>query len=234
MVTADVGLQNSNFIEICGNVEWNSNAPLYGLACLPPSHPVCAAVLPVELSDFNALTCSAGICLHWETVSERNNSYFEVQRSKDGIQFNGMLKQNSRAIGGNSNSKLTYQATDASPFSGINYYRLKQVDLDGSYSYGKTLAIKNDPGKGQGIVIFPNVNSGEFSAILNDMGRSGDLTILLRDASGLILYKAWHYVSNPEEPIQISPNQKLPNGVYYCSFLVMGDEYTMKVVVSDL
>ena len=85
-VHADVGNANSNLIEICGVVEWNSNSTLYGPACLPPTHPYCATVLPVEFVRLTAELCNTNqVCLSWETVSEHNNDHYEVERSENAI-----------------------------------------------------------------------------------------------------------------------------------------------------
>jgi hypothetical protein len=233
-IDADVGLSNSNLIEICNTIEWNSNTkPLNGPACLAPTHPFCAGVLPVELSWFNGTTCNTINCLSWETVSERNNDHFEIQRSDDGISFTGILLKDSKAPGGNSHTKILYEANDEFPLNGINYYRLKQTDKDGSYSYSKTVALQTGTPKEMEFVVFPNTNSGEFTAKVKGLKNSGNVTILLRDVSGIIVYKARQFMDNTGGEIHVTPEWKLPNGVYSCSFVIEDVEHVVKVVITN-
>lgn len=90
-------------------------------------------VLPIELSAFNAKCGGDKVAISWTTASEENNDYFEIERSVDGVNFisiNRVISQNS-----NSATPLNYNATDNNPIIGKSYYRLKQVDKNGKYSY---------------------------------------------------------------------------------------------------
>ncbi len=84
--------------------------------------------LPVNISYFTAQKQSSVVQLKWITVSEQNNSHFDIQISVDGINFSNIGKVNGA---GNSNTSLDYSFTDKTPASGVNYYRLSQVDFDG-------------------------------------------------------------------------------------------------------
>ncbi len=94
--------------------------------------------LPVELASFEGKATQSGISLEWETASEQNNSHFEVERSADGKAFEQL-----GTVAGNGNSSvfLTYRYLDKHPFAGLNYYRLKQVDFDGTYEYSNVVAV---------------------------------------------------------------------------------------------
>ncbi|MEL6944906.1 MAG: hypothetical protein AAFO82_19800, partial [Bacteroidota bacterium] len=92
-----------------------------------------SCVLPVELIDFKAIAeRGTGVWLKWATASEINSDVFLIEKSQDGNIFKeiGKLK-----AAGNSFKKLDYSYLDENPFEGNNYYRLKQVDLDGQYEY---------------------------------------------------------------------------------------------------
>ena len=80
--------------------------------------------------------------LSWQTLTETNNAGFELQRSADGRNFTGIAQIASKASGGNSTAAITYNAEDVKPFSGANYYRLKQTDKDGKTSYSNTVYLK--------------------------------------------------------------------------------------------
>lgn len=97
---------------------------------------------PVEFINFKALQKENGISLEWSTAQEINNSYFEVQRSADG---NSNWSKVATVNGaGNSQVIRNYSALDANPLSGINYYRVKQVDYDGHFKYSATVNVKTN------------------------------------------------------------------------------------------
>ena len=94
--------------------------------------------LPVELLSFIAKKENATTRLEWETENESNNDYFQVERSSDGVKFTeiGQVASNSSQPTVN-----RYSFIDEHPSGGINYYRLKQVDYDGTFEYSKTISI---------------------------------------------------------------------------------------------
>lgn len=108
--------------------------------------------LPLKMGELTATRERNMVRLNWETLSEQNTSYFIIERSADGNRFNGLGQI---AAKGNSNSKSLYQYPDMQPLSGINFYRLKMVDLDGVFTYSRVVAIKNEDGL-NAIQVFPN------------------------------------------------------------------------------
>ena len=94
--------------------------------------------LPVELMSFTGMEYQNEIQLNWTTATEVNNDYFEVERSLDAVHFDIIGKV---AGGGTSSEVLKYQLIDPSPVAGINYYRLKQVDYDGTFEYSFILPV---------------------------------------------------------------------------------------------
>lgn len=96
-------------------------------------------ILPVELTAFSGRATKEGITLIWNTATEESNTGFEVERSldKNTWQKIGFVNGN-----GNSNSPKDYTYTDSFSFNGICYYRLKQIDTDGKYTYSKVIEIK--------------------------------------------------------------------------------------------
>lgn len=97
-------------------------------------------VAPVTMTNFSARSKGNGVSLDWSTSQELSNNYFQVERSDDGNTNWSVLATVSGA--GNSQVVNNYNAFDASPVSGINYYRLKQVDNDGKAVYSKTVTVK--------------------------------------------------------------------------------------------
>jgi hypothetical protein len=107
--------------------------------------------LPIELYSFDAKPNKNVVELDWITETEINNDYFTVERSADGFNW---IKINTTKGAGNSNYKINYKAIDQNPLTGISYYRLKQTDFNGDYSYSNirtvTLNSKSE------INIYPN------------------------------------------------------------------------------
>ena len=99
-------------------------------------------VAPVTLTSFAAHHKGSGVSIDWSTSQELNNSYFQVERSADGSTNWSVIATVMGA--GNSQVVNNYNSYDAAPLSGVNYYRLKQVDTDGKYTYSNTVAVKMD------------------------------------------------------------------------------------------
>lgn len=97
------------------------------------------AILPITLITFDAKQIQKGNLLTWVTATEINNDYFVVESSTDMINFYEVGRVDGA---GNSNNVLNYQFVDYTFFEKVIYYRLKQVDFDGVYSYSKTVAVK--------------------------------------------------------------------------------------------
>lgn len=94
--------------------------------------------LPVEFYSFYARENQGAVNLDWITLSETENDYFEVQKSSDNRSFStiGIVDGH-----GTTNEKTSYVFIDKSPFKGINYYRLKQVDMNGELNYSVIKAV---------------------------------------------------------------------------------------------
>jgi hypothetical protein len=87
--------------------------------------------LPITLTSFTAKAVNQSVLLNWNTASEENNDYYEVQHSADGKSFTTIGKVNGA---GTSNASKDYTFTDENPFAGTNYYKLVQHDFDGKTS----------------------------------------------------------------------------------------------------
>jgi len=106
--------------------------------------------LPIELLSFEVTKCGFSACISWQTSTEVNNDFFTVERSKDGISWESIDEIKGA---GNSTSALNYETTDYKPYQGISYYRLKQTDFDGKFTYSKVEDLEiNGIENGQTIV----------------------------------------------------------------------------------
>lgn len=122
----------------------------------------CAQALPVEFESFDLSLVNEGVLLKWSTASERNNSHFEAQKSKDGLNFTSFAVVSPKDAYDRSEK---YLALDATPHEGHNYYRIKQVDLDGTASYTDIKQIYF--GKVETLGLYPNYAQRGRELLLN-------------------------------------------------------------------
>ncbi|WP_167856235.1 T9SS type A sorting domain-containing protein [Hymenobacter metallicola] len=94
--------------------------------------------LPIELTSFDATRQSGAVQLNWTTASEKNNDRFNVQRSTNGQEFTTITTVRGTGTTGKSTA---YTAQDTEPLAGLSYYRLQQVDQDGSFSYSPVRVV---------------------------------------------------------------------------------------------
>ena len=96
------------------------------------------SVLPVELIGFTAEPVGGSVHLRWSTASEQGNLAFIVDRAGDDLEFEELVRLEGA---GDSQHQLTYAAADDLPLSGLSYYRLRQVDQDGTITVGPSVAV---------------------------------------------------------------------------------------------
>ncbi len=116
--------------------------------------------LPIELGDFSAQAVGVDAVLDWNTLTETNNSHFEIERSINGAQWDFVHRIESQSIDGNSEAELFYQYTDkeAISYNDEIFYRVKQVDLgvDAPISYTAIRLVTFDESVQLEPKIFPN------------------------------------------------------------------------------
>jgi len=115
-------------------------------------------VVPVKLTSFNAtLISNSAVSVKWATAQELGTKQFEVEKSTDGVHFTTI---STTAGAGNSSIIHNYEAVDPNPTDGINYYRIKQVDLNGQISYSTIVKINYSA---KAISVFPNPASSHIT-----------------------------------------------------------------------
>lgn len=134
--------------------------------------------LPVDFVSFDAQRRKQDVQLSWSTASEINSDYFEVERSSDGIHFRPLSKV---AAMGNSNTLVNYTWIDRTPANGINYYRLRQWDLNGASEYTSVRSVFFSR---QTVQVYPNPSTQRtLTASLNGW-IGGEVTAALFNMSG--------------------------------------------------
>lgn len=164
--------------------------------------------LPVELVSFKAVNQHGAARLTWTTASEKDNDRFEIERSLNGKSF---TKIGEVAGNGTSCTALNYSFADARPAAGANYYRLRQVDYDGTSTYSKTTIVTFAARKaGEPIAqVFPTMATDKVTVALLATVQSAEVMVM--DASG----KAVAQYSRVTDTELVLPVQNLKAGMYF-------------------
>ena len=147
---------------------------------LKPDGALGVATVPVKFINFTATELNNSIQLRWQTATEQNSSYYDIERSNDGKQFTAI---GTLTAAGNSQTVKSYSFTDAAPLNGINFYRLKQVDADAHYLY--SAIIKTGNNKNALFTISPNP-AYDFIHITNP-GATEMVSVRIYDIAGKII-----------------------------------------------
>ena len=143
-------------------------------------------LLPVTLLEFTARAKTNTVLTKWITTQELNTDRFEVEHSIDGIHFE---KFGSIKAAGNSNVQKDYLLEHLKPSQGLNFYRLKQIDVDGSFTYSGIVKVIFNNGK-SGPVAFPNPVVDKLTVMIPmQMSNNNKLTINVFDSKGAAMYK---------------------------------------------
>jgi hypothetical protein len=174
---------------------------------------ILGGLLPVRFSSLNAvLNKDKQTDLSWQTSNEFNNQYFQVERLGGGI--NWEVVYTVEGAGERSNVIRNYKIVDKQPFKGVNYYRIKQVNTDASYSYSEIRSVNNI--SANGLSLFPNPGKGVFTLSGLEKGISHHLRVL--DHTGKLILSA----NTKDEAYRFEMNEVSP-GVYFIQ--VDGKEY---------
>lgn len=164
-----------------------------------------ASPLPVELTKFEGKILGNQIQLDWQTVSEENSDYFEIQKSTDGFNFETIGVQQAAGF---SNENIDYLYFDNTPNYGQNYYRLKQIDLNNDFEYSNIINIKYQ--KAFNINIYPNPVNDILNISTNFINEK--LFIKIYNSTGQLIL-------NQSYQPQLTLNQ-LDKGLYFFQILM--------------
>jgi hypothetical protein len=147
----NTGLGNNPIVLTPNSVIWNATNSYWEIEVAVPgfsqfrfhsANPL-NAPLAVNITEFTGQIEGSTDVLSWVTAKEENHAYFNLQHSADGIHFTTIEKVVSKALNGNSFTNLNYIVNNTNPLSGLNYYRLEHVDIDGkSGIHNKIVQLK--------------------------------------------------------------------------------------------
>ncbi len=160
---------------------WSQNGISFNFVWNPANTgDVDCVVLPVEFLGFDAFAQKRHVDLEWSTASEHNSSHFLVERSPDGRNFELIGSVEAQGF---SQSLSRYAMQDLEPIKGVNYYRLRQVDLDGQFIFSEiaTVVYSGDPGS---ILVYPNPANDLLNVSLDVELEEGQVQWRIVDATG--------------------------------------------------
>ena len=208
---------NENWVETSG-------IPFFDLVTLsedmgPP--------LPIELLDFKAIANQDNqVDLYWATATEINNDYFTIERSKDGIQFEAIEEVEGA---GTIFQSRSYHTIDKNPFLGTSYYRLKQTDFDGTFSYSEIRVVHIELNEQSHFAVYPNPMK-DVLYIANNGKIKGKTTIEIFDAVGHLKYIEKLEMDDQLNTIVINEVSKLIAGKYYLVIQTPQEVYNFGLV----
>ncbi len=182
----------------------------------PDIHP-----LPVTFIAFSGRQEGNSIVLEWATMSEKENDYFEIERSIDGVNFVTIGYVDGA---GDSDRRIDYTFSDNAPESGYCYYRLSQVDFDGTRAYAdKVISVQYTGDEVAQLTIVPNPTDGRFRVSATGSMAGGVVQLLSQTGNVVRTVN----VDSFDATLDISD---LPSGIYVLRFTANNRVLQQKVV----
>jgi hypothetical protein len=185
-----------------------------------------ASPLPVELLEFRARKSGEEVICTWITLSEKDNDYFTVERSRNGYYFETVgLVQGA----GTTTAISNYSFTDTNPLNGLSYYRLKQTDFDGQYAYSQVESVRFGESESDDLQldIFPNP-ADQFTNVVIILPEDESAKLTLTDATGRIVSVR---TVNYGDPVMEFALNELKSGIYFINVTTERASKTSRLVV---
>ena len=183
--------------------------------------------LPVELLYFSHEKQGVNVILEWATALEIDNSHFEIQKSANGEFFETIGRVEGQ---GNSERKHEYTYRDTSPYLGVGYYRLKQVDFDNTFEYSDIIRVESDFA---GYQLFPNPVNGDYVNLRIPAGEQGMVHVTLLNLIGQPVAE-YSYLGASREIIEVQINVgTITKGVYLMQIVTEDQRITERVVIPE-
>ncbi len=184
------------------------------------------STLPISLSSFTvSIVNNEYANLQWVTSAELNNEYFDVQRSADGKSFESLGRIEGM---GTSLIRNDYEFNDEKPLDGLSYYRLKQVDFDGTFSYSPIESLNNAQVvlTSDDVNLFPNPATTEINVAVQ-MKKEGNQEIQIVDLASRMVYTQTQSFYEGQNQFKM-PLNDLPPGFYFVKFSSDNSEPVLK------
>ena len=141
-------------------------------------------VLPVKLSNIKAFEKQTGVQIEWTAYSEENLSKYQIERSVNGSLFTAIGEVTAR----NSLSETKYDFFDSNPLQGVNFYRIKSIDIDAKYGFSNIVKINLDK-RVKDVTIYPNPVIGGYVSFQSADLSKGNYSVKVFNTAGQQVYK---------------------------------------------
>ncbi len=175
--------------------------------------------LPVVLTGFTAYASGCSVSLSWQTSAEINSSHYDIEWGTDAVYLtgNGSVPSKNATTG----AMYRYELTDLS--GGIYYFRLKMVDLDGTFTYSKTIPVEVNCRGTASITVWPNPADNRI--IISGIPDNTQITVM--DIAGRVLIKE----TNFDRSVHEIAVDNLPGGIYFIQFVEKNGRVSLKKIV---
>ena len=168
--------------------------------------------LPISLTSFTAAMINKNSAeLKWNTATELNNDYFTIERSSNAIDFNTLMIVNGA---GNSNHSINYSTLDESTLNGLSYYRLKQTDFSGNFSYSDIVMVEADKNNFEIVNTYSSTEQDVLAITLN-CSEPCIIYLELYNIGGQKVVSCAKQVSGERTEVSLSTKSLNP-GIYMC------------------
>lgn len=182
--------------------------------------------LPITLISFEAIKSGQFVQLDWKTESEINNAYFTIERLNENREFIELIRVEGA---GNSNTKLEYRAYDENPLKGDNYYRLKQTDFNGEYTYSEIRQVSFNEATNKVLRIYPNPNRHGVLYLETDDFINQIIQVFIFDEMGRIVLE--RNITNSEKSrIEVLNGMRINPGLYTLK-VIYGTKNTTEIII---
>lgn len=184
------------------------------------------STLPIILGDFNAIYTNGYAQLKWFTTAEINTSFFEIERSTDGANYTTIGRVTAN---GNSSTRTDYGFSDILISAGMNFYRLRCVDLDGLFKYSKVVALNSNAVGISLILVYPNP-FGHKVQVRIESEKADNIQIRLINAAGAILKTQTEKAQKGTNNIEVKNVANLPPGMYELQIISSTKTFSTKIM----
>jgi hypothetical protein len=167
-------------------------------------------VLPIKLISFSGTTENSVVSLRWVTAKEEGFDHFEIERASGDLVFEKIAQVN--GTGYNTDDEHAYSITGATALIGTNYYRLKSVDLDGSFEYSSIVSMVVEAS--ESITVYPNPSNGEFVNVSANFELDENTQVTIFNQEGVMLQRT----KITECEARIDFTHHLSSGVYILTY----------------
>ena len=181
--------------------------------------------VPVELVYFRGNMLPKGVVLEWQTASELNNDFFEVEVSSDGENYMIIAKIDGQ---GTSTAINNYEYIDRYPATGLNYYRLKQTDFNGDFEYSKIISVMNESPPRLSFSAYPQPAVSNLTLQIMAIDDTSEMNLTIYNLGGIVIKNFSLDPMTKQLPVDIS---EFTNGLYLVRLAQANQFYHGKIII---